>query len=64
MTDLCLLRYFFGLEVVQEKEGIFLLQGKYAGDLLKKFDMQNYNVVPTPMNVNEKLVKEDETEAT
>ncbi|KAJ1704767.1 hypothetical protein LUZ63_004546 [Rhynchospora breviuscula] len=59
MTDFGLLHYFLGLEVKQEEDGIFVTQRKYATDMLKKFGMQNCNSASTPMNVNEKLVKED-----
>jgi uncharacterized membrane protein YgcG len=63
MSDLGELRYFLGLEVKQEKNGIFLSQGKYARDLLTKCDMLNCNTVSTPMNVREVLRKEDGTES-
>nr|GEX28956.1 hypothetical protein [Tanacetum cinerariifolium] len=31
------LTFFFGLQVLQKKDGIFLSQDKYVGDILKKF---------------------------
>nr|GEW81737.1 putative ribonuclease H-like domain-containing protein [Tanacetum cinerariifolium] len=31
------LTFFLGLQVLQKKDGIFLLQDKYVGDILKKF---------------------------
>lgn len=61
MTDLGLLKYFLGLEVKQSDDGIFVSQEKYATDLLKKFHMTNCEVAVTPMNVNEKLQREDGT---
>jgi hypothetical protein len=39
MTDLGLMSYFLGIEVVQQKDGIFISQKKYASDILKKFKM-------------------------
>ena len=39
MKDLGLMHYFLGLEVWQSLEGIFLNQGKYALEILKRFDM-------------------------
>lgn len=62
MTDLGLLKYFLGLEVMQSKDGIFVTQKKYAADLLNKFHMTNCEVAATPMNINEKLQREDGTE--
>lgn len=59
MTDLGQLKYFLGMEVIQDEGGIFLSQKKYAQDLLKRFDMVNCNSCSTPMNTKEKLTKED-----
>ena len=56
MTDLGLLHYFLGMEVIQDSNGIFLHQGKYARDLLKRFHMSNCNPAKTPMNTYEKLM--------
>ena len=39
MKDLGLMHYFLGLEVWQSLEGIFLNQGNYAVEILKRFDM-------------------------
>jgi hypothetical protein len=39
MKDLGLMHYFLGLEVWQSPKKIFLNQGKYAIEILKKFDM-------------------------
>jgi Reverse transcriptase (RNA-dependent DNA polymerase) len=64
MTDLGPLKYFLGLKIIQEQDGIFLSQKKYAEDLLARFEMQNCNTCTTPMNTREKLMKDDNTEAT
>ena len=37
MTDIELMHYFLGLEVWQEPSQIFLGQGKYAVDILRRF---------------------------
>ncbi|XP_069150193.1 uncharacterized mitochondrial protein AtMg00810-like [Solanum lycopersicum] len=63
-SDLGLLHYFLGLEVKQEIDGIFLSQRKYATDLLKKFTMVNCKAAATPMNINEKLCRDDGSEMT
>ena len=39
MKDLGLMHYFLGMEVWQKKDGIFLAQGKYTIDILRKFGM-------------------------
>jgi hypothetical protein len=39
MKDLGIIHYFLGLEVSQSTEKIFLNQGKYAVEILKRFDM-------------------------
>ena len=39
MKDLGLMHYFLGLEVWQSPERIFLNQGKYAVEILKRFDL-------------------------
>jgi hypothetical protein len=39
MKDLALMHYFLGLEVWQRTDEIFLIQGKYTVEILKKFDM-------------------------
>ena len=39
ITYLGLLSYFLGIEVQQGDDGIFILQKKYATDILKQFKM-------------------------
>ena len=39
MKDLRLMHYFLGLEVWQRQKEIFLSQGKYTIDILKRFRM-------------------------
>ena len=52
MKDLGLMHYFLGLEVWQKPNKIFLSQGKYAVDILKRFGMMNCRSVSTPMVAN------------
>ncbi|XP_074297812.1 secreted RxLR effector protein 161-like [Silene latifolia] len=61
MTDLGLLQYFLRLELKQGNNGIFLNQRKYVQDLLKKFKVKESDVAFTPMNINEKLQRNDGT---
>ncbi|KAE8732360.1 phytosulfokine receptor 1-like [Hibiscus syriacus] len=51
-------------KIKQGEDGVFICQKKYAEDLLKRFNMQNFKIAITPMNVNEKLQLEDGTEET
>ncbi|XP_061357068.1 secreted RxLR effector protein 161-like [Gastrolobium bilobum] len=59
MTDLGLMRYFLGLEVRQDKSGIFVSQEAYAKGILEKFKMTDCNPVSTPMEPGLKLSKYD-----
>jgi hypothetical protein len=49
MKDLGLMHYFLGLEVWQSPKKIFLNQGKYAVEILKRFDMLECKSMNTPM---------------
>nr|GEZ74575.1 putative ribonuclease H-like domain-containing protein [Tanacetum cinerariifolium] len=44
------LNYFLGLQVLQKKDGIFLSQDKYVGDILKKFGYSDVRSANTPMD--------------
>ncbi|KAJ0869676.1 putative RNA-directed DNA polymerase [Helianthus annuus] len=59
MSDIGVLQYFLGLEVIQGPDGIFLSQKKYTVELLKKFGMASCKEAATPMNKNEKLKMDD-----
>jgi len=41
--------YFLGLQVQQNKDGIFLSQTKYLKQILKKYGMEDSKPVCTPM---------------
>ena len=53
---------FFGLEVWQSLEGVFLNQGKYAVEILKIFDMLDCKAMDTPMYTNLKLLYDESSE--
>jgi Reverse transcriptase (RNA-dependent DNA polymerase) len=57
MTYLGMMMYFLGLEIKQEKSGIFVSQGAYARKILQKFGMHDCNPVATPMELGAKLSK-------
>nr|GEY02359.1 hypothetical protein [Tanacetum cinerariifolium] len=44
------LTFFLGLRVLQKKDGIFLLQDKYVGDILKKFGYSDVRSANNPMD--------------
>jgi hypothetical protein len=56
MKELGLMHYFLGLEVWQSSERIFLNQGKYTVEILKRFDMLECKSMNTPMEAKLKLL--------
>ena len=52
MTNIRLMHYFLGLEVWQEPNQIFLGQGKYVMDILRRFQMEDCRPTSTPMVTN------------
>ena len=60
MTDLGLMSYFLGIKVVQQKDGIFISQKKYASDILKKFKMEHSKPISTPIEEKLKLTRESD----
>ncbi|CAL8991481.1 unnamed protein product [Prunus brigantina] len=57
MSDLGLMHYFLGIEVVQSSAGIFISQKKYVQEILDRFEMKDCNSVCTPTEIVLKLVK-------
>ncbi|XP_027351227.1 uncharacterized protein LOC113862337 [Abrus precatorius] len=60
MTNLGLMSYFLGIEVVQQDDEIFIFQKKYAVDILKKFKMENSKPISTPVEEKLKLKKDSD----
>jgi hypothetical protein len=58
MTDLGMMRYFLGIEVVQSSAGIFITQKKYAKEILERFNLHNCNPVKNPIEPGLKLHKD------
>ena len=58
MTDMGLMSYFLGLEVMQTEQGIFVSQSKYARDVLRRFKMEHCNPILTPVQERLKLEKD------
>ena len=62
MKDLGMMHYFLGLEVWQYPNDIFLNQGKYRVEILKRFGMLNYKAMTTPMTTSLKLLNDNTSE--
>ncbi|RDX67453.1 Copia protein, partial [Mucuna pruriens] len=62
MSDLRLLFYFLGIEFEMTRYGMVMHQTKYAKDLLKRLNMQQNNLVRTPVEVGLNLKKETDEE--
>ncbi|GJX51077.1 putative ribonuclease H-like domain-containing protein, partial [Tanacetum coccineum] len=60
MSSMGELTFFLGLQVKQNKEGIFISQDKYVADMLKKFDLVNVKAAITPMETKLPLTKDEE----
>jgi hypothetical protein len=52
MKDLRMMHYFLGLEVWHRTDEIFMSQGKYTVEILRRFGMTNYKSMTTPMVTN------------
>lgn len=59
MTDIGLMSYYLGQEVMQMENDIFVFQESYEKKVLEKFQMFDCNSVNTPMEGNLKLPKLD-----
>ncbi|GKC61716.1 putative ribonuclease H-like domain-containing protein, partial [Tanacetum coccineum] len=60
MSSMGELTFFLGLQVKQNKDGIFISQDKYVADMLKKFDLVNVKAAITPMETKLPLTKDEE----
>ncbi|GJY93764.1 putative ribonuclease H-like domain-containing protein [Tanacetum coccineum] len=54
------LTFFFGLQVKQKEDGIFISQDKYVAEILKKFDFMSVKTASTPIETHNPLVKDEE----
>ena len=61
MKDLGMMHYFLGM-VWQNADGISLRQGKYAVEILKRFEMMECKDMATPMELNLKLLSDGSLE--
>jgi hypothetical protein len=56
------MHYFLGMEVWQEDGHVFLGQGKYAADILSRFQMEDCRPMSTPMVTNWRKLSASESE--
>ena len=59
MTDLGKMKYFLGVEVLQNSDGIYISQKKYAKDILERFGMEKNNSLKNPIVPGGKLMKDE-----
>jgi hypothetical protein len=63
MKDLRMMHYFLGLEVWQRTDEIFLSQGKYTVEILRRFGMTDCKSMTTPMVTNLKKLSESSSDS-
>ncbi|XP_057982316.1 uncharacterized mitochondrial protein AtMg00810-like [Malania oleifera] len=59
MSDLGMMHYFLGIEMLQSSIDILISQKKYVGEILDRFQMKDCNYVNTPSEFGLKLNKDD-----
>ena len=57
MTDIGLMSYYLGIQVIQSEHDIFISQEAYAKEIMKKFKMDGSKPVNTPIECGTKLSK-------
>ncbi|GJU39884.1 putative ribonuclease H-like domain-containing protein [Tanacetum coccineum] len=62
MSSMGELTFFLGLQVQQKKDGIFISQDKYVGEILKKFGFTEVKTASTPMETQKPLLKDEDGE--
>lgn len=55
------LTFYLGMQILQKYGGIFICQEKYLKDMSKKFQMDDYKPVSTPMEIGCNLYEDDES---
>jgi len=49
MKDMDLMHYFLGMDVWQKDSEVFVSQGKYANEILRRFHMEKCKPMQTPL---------------
>ncbi|GKE06416.1 putative ribonuclease H-like domain-containing protein [Tanacetum coccineum] len=60
MSSMAELTLFLGLQVEQKKDGIFISQDKYVGEILKKFRFTKVKTASTPIETQKPLIKDED----
>ena len=55
------IKFFFGLQIQQSKDGICNTQSKYIKEMLQKFGMEDSRPVGTPMSTRHKLSENNDS---
>ena len=53
-------RFFLGLQIKQQEDGIFIFQEKYIKDLLKKYKRNEAKIMSTLMHPSSSLDKDEQ----
>ena len=59
MSDLGRMRFFLGIEVLQQSDGIYICQRRYALEVLKRFGMMESNSVGNPIVPGAKISRDE-----
>ncbi|GJW37395.1 putative ribonuclease H-like domain-containing protein [Tanacetum coccineum] len=62
MSSMGELTFFLGLQVEHKKDGIFIIQDKYVGEILKKFGFIEVKTASTLMETQKPLLKDEDGE--
>ncbi|GJS27878.1 putative ribonuclease H-like domain-containing protein, partial [Tanacetum coccineum] len=62
MSSMIELTFFLGLQVQQKKDGMFISQDKYVGEILKKFRFTKVKTASTPKETRKPLLKDKDGE--
>lgn len=53
------LKFFLGIQINQCEDGVYVRQSKYAKELLKKFKLEDWKLMSTPMHPNYNMSKKE-----
>ncbi|GJT60859.1 putative ribonuclease H-like domain-containing protein, partial [Tanacetum coccineum] len=62
MSSIGELTFFLGLQMQQNKDGIFICQDKYVNEILKKFGFTKVKTTSTPIETQKSLLKDEDGE--